>query len=223
MLNQLLRVFLESEENKNMNTKTAYDYLMEASKINPGPWVDHSIYVAKAARRIAENLDTIDPNLAESYGYIHDIGRRFGITKMKHTIDGYYFLKKEGYLNAARICLTHSFPSKNIEDSVGDWDCSKEDYLFIKKFIESIEYTIYDQLLQLCDTLALPSGFTIVERRLIDVGIRYGVDNKTVKRWKAFFALQNSIENRLGYSIYALFPEIEENLLKKPLCYSLKI
>lgn len=137
--------------------------------MNPGLWVDHTIYVAKAARNIAEKLNGLDADIAEAYGYVHDIGRRFGVAKMKHVINGYRFLEAEGYIDAARICLTHSFPTRNIEDSVGDWDCSKEDYDFIKNYIDSTVYTVYDELLQLCDTLALPNGFTIVERRLIDV------------------------------------------------------
>lgn len=207
----------------NMNSKIAYEYLIEAGRINPGPWVNHSVYVAKAAKRIAENLKNLDPDLAESFGYIHDIGRRFGVAKLKHTIEGYRFMKEKGYLKEAKICLTHSFPTKDIEDSVGDWDCSQEDYIFIKRFIESTEYDDYDELIQLCDTLALPSGFTIVERRLIDVSLRYGVNDRTTKRWKSFLMLQNKFESKLGYSIYVLFPEIQENLLEKPLCNSIRI
>ena len=95
--------------------------------MNPGLWIEHSINVAKAARNIAEKLKGLDEDLAEAYGYVHDICRRVGAAKMKHIINGYRFLETEGYLDAARICLTHSFPTRNIEDSVGDWDCSKED------------------------------------------------------------------------------------------------
>jgi hypothetical protein len=161
--------------------------------------------------------------LAEAYGYVHDIGRRSGVVKMKHVINGYRFLETEGYLDAARICLAHSFPTKDIEDSVGGWDCPKEDYDFIKNYIDATVYTDYDELLQLCDTLALPNGFTIVERRLMDVALRYGVDDKTIKRWKAFLMIQNKIESKLGFSIYKLLPGIDENVLMKPLCESLKL
>jgi hypothetical protein len=37
------------------------------------------------------------------------------------------------------------------DDSVGDWDCQKEDYNFIRNYIDSNAYTDYDELLQLCE------------------------------------------------------------------------
>lgn len=199
----------------------AYAYLDEAKKMNPGPWVEHSLHAAKAARNIAERVPDLDPDIAEAFGYIHDIGRRFGIYKMNHVILGYKFMIQEGYNDAARICLTHSFPTKNADDDIAEWDCSNEDYLFVKQFIDTIEFNEYDELLQLCDALALPNGFTLVERRLVDISLRYGVDNNTIKRWKAFFSIQDNIEKKLGCSIYTLLPGIEVNLLEKPLSESL--
>ncbi|HET7628557.1 MAG TPA: hypothetical protein VFK44_09240 [Bacillales bacterium] len=35
---------------------TAEELLEEASVLNPGPWVDHSLNVARAARNIAEEM-----------------------------------------------------------------------------------------------------------------------------------------------------------------------
>ncbi len=200
-----------------LTKEIALNYLTEASKLNPGPWVEHSKYVAQAARNIAKKLK-LDYEKAEIFGLIHDVGRRFGKTHMKHTIDGYHFFIKEGFPDAAKICLTHSFPAKSIGDYAGKRDCSEKDHKFMKDFISKTEYDIYDRLIQLCDSLALPSGFTIVERRLIDVAIRKGINENSVNRWKAYLEIQKDIEKKIGCSVYSLLPGIEENL-KKPIDY----
>lgn len=194
------------------NSKIAYDYLLQAKKFNDGEWIQHSIFVGIAAKRISENLPNLNSDLAEAYGYIHDIGRRFGRMQIKHSLLGYSFLNAEGLTDFSHICLTHSFPTHNVEDMVGEWDCTKQEYLFIKDYIHSSTYTIYDKLIQLCDAIAIPSGFTILEKRLVDVSIRYGIDEKTLPRWKSFFQLKKDFDNALGYSIYKLFPEIKDTI-----------
>jgi HD superfamily phosphodiesterase len=61
--------------------------LKEAETRNPGPWVAHSKNVALAAKCIAEHSN-LDAEAAYIMGLLHDIGRREGITKMRHTLDG---------------------------------------------------------------------------------------------------------------------------------------
>ena len=77
-------------------------FLSEAHERNPGPWAMHSRHVALAARLIAERHPLLDPDVAEVVGLLHDIGRREGVTGMRHVLDGYNFL-------AARVrgCGSH--------------------------------------------------------------------------------------------------------------------
>ena len=42
---------------------------------------------------------------------------------------------------------------------------------FVQEFLAGSTYTSYDRLIQLCDALALPSGFCLVEKRLMDVAL----------------------------------------------------
>lgn len=204
-----------------LSVDRANDYLNEAAKLNFGPWVDHSRYAAAAAASIAKHID-VDPDLARAYGLIHDIGRRFGVSKMRHAIDGYNFMLDEGYPDAARICLTHSFPTFHIEESIGDWDCTEEEYDNVASYLSGRQSDKMDRLIQLCDALALPNGYTIVDRRLIDVTLRYGIDKNTLKRWKGFFKIQIDFEREIGKSIYSLLPGIE-NILITPIEGILKI
>jgi len=56
----------------------AESYLDEGARMNPGPWVSHSRYVAQGARLIAIRYPHLDPELAYIAGLLLDIGRRFG-------------------------------------------------------------------------------------------------------------------------------------------------
>jgi hypothetical protein len=185
--------------------------LDEAGTLNPGPWTRHSRNVAQAARRIAEHLPGVDPDAAYVLGCLHDIGRREGVTAARHILDGYRFLAALGYEDAARICITHSYPFQHIDAIAGpqDWDAAGR--AFVADYLESIEYTPYDRLIQLCDCLADAEGFCLIEKRLVNVTLRYGMNDYTIPKWQAFFAIQRDFEARMGRSVYSVLPGVVEN------------
>jgi hypothetical protein len=186
--------------------------LLEAQKLNPGPWIDHSINAGKAAELIAKNCKDLNPDVALVLGMLHDIGVRFGVSYMKHTLHGYNFAMEKGYYTLARICLTHSFNCNDIRTSFGKWDyCSEEEYNFVKNYIANIEYDDYDRLIQLCDALALPSGFCLMEKRMVDVALRHGVHEHIIDKWKATFETKKYFEEKMGKSIYSVLPGVIEN------------
>ena len=186
-------------------------FLEEGGKLNPGPWVEHSLYVGKAAELIAENCEGLNPNIALILGMLHDIGRRFGVTNMRHSIDGYNFLLSKGYELPARICITHSFPYKDVNSIFGEWDCSHEEFKFVENFINVTEFDDYDRLIQLCDALALPDGFCLMEKRMVDVALRHGTNEYTVDKWKAIFNIEKHFEECMGKSLYSVLPGVIEN------------
>ena len=185
--------------------------LSRAEERHPGPWVIHSRYVAQAAELIAERIPIIDSSTAYVMGLLHDIGRQEGVADLRHTLDGYRFLEEDRYDDAARICLTHSFPVRNVHAGSGQWDCSPEELDFVEKYLAGIEYSIYDHLLQLCDALADPNGFCLVEKRLLDVAIRRGVNDYSIEKWKSFLRIKQEIELMMGCSVYSLLPGVIEN------------
>ncbi len=184
--------------------------LLEAEARSPGPWVAHSRNVALAARRLAEPHPDLNPETAYVLGLLHDIGRQEGVTGMRHTLDGYTFLMKLGYDDAARICLTHSFPRQDARAIFGRWDVSEEEFTFVDDYLSSLTYTDYDRLLQLCDCLALSSGLCLLEKRMIDVALRHGLNVYTVPKWQAFIDLQKHFESIIGCSIYEVLPGVVE-------------
>ena len=128
---------------------------------------------------------------------------------MRHTIDGYNFLKEQGYNEVARICITHAFITKDVENTIGEYDITNEEHTFIKKYLEEVEFDIYDKLIQLADSMALPNRIVLIETRLMDVCLRYGMNEKALENTKGIFKIQSEIEEKLGHSIYKLFPEIK--------------
>lgn len=191
----------------------AQSLLAEAERLNPGPWVAHSVNVARAAQNIALRCPALDANRAYILGLLHDIGRRAGKTGMRHVIDGTLYLGDLGYGGAARICLTHSFPYQNPLAVFGEWDCSDQEFQWLSDTLLSITYDDYDLLLQLCDSLALAEGFCLIEKRLIDVFMRYaqhGVDSSVHMKWQQVFNIQRHFEQIIGCSIYDLLPGVVE-------------
>lgn len=184
--------------------------LAEAAQLNPGPWVAHSRNVALAASLIAQRHPRIDPDSAYILGLVHDIGRREGVTYIRHLIDGYNFLNNLGYADAARVSLTHSFPIPDLYVYMGDHDCMPSELQFLEDFLATVEFNDYDRLIQLCDGIAQPEGFCLLEKRIVDVALRYGVNDHTVLGWKARFQIKGEIEDAIKVSIYRLLPGIVE-------------
>jgi putative nucleotidyltransferase with HDIG domain len=189
----------------------AEDLLHEAQQLNPGSWVDHSVMVGQAAEIIASHLPRLDPQAAAVLGLLHDIGRRAGVTDIRHSIDGYTYLHELGFEDAGRICITHLFTVQDISAANGTWDCSENETQFIRHYLAGLVYHDYDRLIQLCDALALPGGFCLIEKRLVDVAIRRGINSTTIDKWKATFQVKADFEARIGKSIYSLLPGVIEN------------
>ncbi len=184
--------------------------LVEAAARNPGPWEAHSRNVALAAKSLAEKLEHLDSETAYIFGLLHDIGRQEGVTGMRHTLDGYRFLQGLAYDDVARICLTHSFPLQNVDAIFGHWDVSQEDYDWLRSYLHGLEYNDYDRLLQLCDCLALPEGIVLLEKRMVDVALRHGVNDHTVPKWQAYCDLRAYFEAQLAVPMYAVLPRVVE-------------
>lgn len=185
--------------------------MQKAAQSNPGAWVDHSRYVAEACKNIAEHCKHLSAEKAYIYGLMHDIGRYAGVTSEKHLIDGYRYCMKQGWEKAAQICISHAFMIQDINTSIGEFDVSDDDYLFMKSFLENAIYDDYDRLVQLCDALALPTGFCLLEKRFVDVTIRYGFHPATIERWKKILEIKSSFEKCMELSIYEVLPGVVEN------------
>lgn len=189
----------------------AEEELKWAEGRNPGAWADHSRYVARACGNIAARCDWLDGEHAYITGLLHDIGRYPGRTSERHLLDGYRRCMEHGWDEAAGICISHAFMIQDISTSIGEFDMSGEDYRFLKRFVEQAVYNDYDRLVQLCDSLALPTGFCLLEKRFVDVTLRYGVHQATVPRWKKILEIKDYFEGRMGCPVYDLLPGVKEN------------
>jgi len=157
-------------------SEKAVKLFSEHSKKNIGTWIERSKNVAEVAKRIAREIG-IDEEKAYVLGLLYDIGRIFGNTGVRHTIDGYNFLKEQEYEESvARICITHAFITKDPKNTIGEYDLTDEEYDFLEKYLKNVEYDIYDKLIQLADSMALPDRIVLLETRLMDVCLRYGMN-----------------------------------------------
>lgn len=178
----------------------AEEILSEAEKCNPGPWGNHSRVAAECAEKIALLCDGMDEDKAYILGLLHDIGRKFGVSHLGHVYDGWQYMKKLGYDDVARICLTHSFSVPDIHAYIGNFDISQEQQEEISIALRNIVYDDYDKLIQLCDCLAGSEGVMDMEERMADVKRRYG--NYPQEKWEANLQLRHLFEEKTGRNIY---------------------
>jgi len=188
-----------------------------ASLSNPGPWIQHSINVGRAAEIIATELSKnetdVDPENAYICGMLHDIGRYVGSTpSVVHSWDGYQYLERLGYEGTAQTCVTHSFPVTDTS-CINGWGKIPEDVQNgLRHLLDDFKWTIYDKIIALCDTLADSRGFSTIEKRIVSAAIRNGIHSNSPKLWKRYYEIKSEVEDVIGKSIYRLLPGIEDSL-----------
>lgn len=178
----------------------ANELLRNAEKLNPGPWGNHSRTVAHCAERIALACGDMDSEKAYVLGLLHDIGRRFGVRHLGHVSDGYRYMSKLGFYEAARICLTHSFHNQSTKEYIGKFDTTEEEQELIETALAQVVMDDYDRLLQLCDALAGSEGILDIEERMNDVKKRYGFYPQS--KWDSNMELKTCFEKKAGRNIY---------------------
>lgn len=184
----------------NPSRERAQELLTEAAACNPGPWERHSYLVARCAERIAQACGDMDPERAYVLGLLHDIGRKFGVSHLRHVYDGWTYLKSLGYEEAAKSCLTHSFCLQRLEDYVGRADITKEQRQELENALAETVYDDYDRLIQLCDSLAGGEAILSIEERMLDVKRRYG--GYPQDKWDKNLELKDYFEKKAGRDIY---------------------
>lgn len=176
--------------------------LKEAEACNPGPWGNHSRVAAHCAQQIALACGDMDANKAYILGLLHDIGRKFGVRHLGHVSDGYSYMMSLGYEEVAQICLTHSFNMHTLDDYIGKFDTTEEELRMIQKALKETVFDEYDQLIQLCDSLAGSEGVLNIEDRMQNVKNRYGAYPQV--KWDRNIELMNYFEKRMGKDIYTV-------------------
>lgn len=170
-------------------------------------WIYHSICVGNCAGRIAKALN-LDEDFAKTLGYIHDIGKGIG-PFCEHIMNGYNYLKDLGYDEEYyNVCLTHSYLNNDYMCTAGGIPI---DIPFRTDFIKNHDYTIYEKIINLCD-LMCTNVVNTVDKRLIDIIVRKGVYENAQYHIKETYKLKQFFDDKLGYNLYDLFPEIKNNL-----------
>ena len=184
--------------------------LLAAQERNPGKWVSHSRFTAQAAEAIAARCPGMNPEKAYICGLLHDIGRREGVYATRHGMDGYDYALQQGWDEVARVCLSHSYPAQDADMNVGKNDLTPDQERRLRAALAKMEYDDYDRLIILCDALAEAGGFCILEKRFVDVSMRYGIYPFILVRWERTLAYKVDFEKRMGCSVYTVLPGIEQ-------------
>lgn len=184
------------------NREEAERILLEAEACNPGPWGDHSRIAARCAEKIAAFCEEMDPEKAYILGLLHDIGRKFGTRHLGHVYDGYHYMLKLGYDEAAKICLTHSFNIPDLQTYIGNFDITEEEQEEVAEALRNSSYDDYDRLIQLCDAMSGAGGVMDMQARMEDIKRRYGTYPQ--EKWEQNVCLRKLFEEKTGKDIYEI-------------------
>lgn len=167
----------------------------------------HSTLVAFCAEIIASKLPELDSRQAYILGLLHDYGK-FIIVEEKgndfHGISGYDALLKMGYADAARICLTHSFPDKSF--SLSDYNSyPKAEIIRAKELLQGIEYNDYDRLIQLADLFTTGLGIINIKERMLFIQTKYHIPPLVIKaKYRTALKLKAYFDEKCDCDIYKL-------------------
>lgn len=142
-------------------------------------FICHSQNVATCASIIAKKIAYLNPDKAYVLGLLHDYGKiKDELFENKHHGQyGYEQMLLAGYPDVAKICLTHTFPTKNFADK--DFPYPKEWLSWLRSHLENVEYDDYDRLIQLCDKFAERLELVSIEYRVGEIVKRYNLDDST--------------------------------------------
>lgn len=193
-----------------LTSKKALEMLNDAKgKTITDLWITHSICVANTASIIAKELN-LDVDYAKTLGYIHDYGKAIGDFS-KHDMNGFNYLKDLGYDEEYySICLTHGYLNNDVMCAAGG---IPRDIPFRTEYIKNHKCSIYEKLICLCDLMCAQEVIGI-DKRLIDIIIRYGAYSNTQYHVKEVYKLKKYFDDLLGYNLYNLFPEMMNTLNK---------
>lgn len=136
----------------------------------------HTQGVAKAAKMIASKTQYLNPEKAYVCGLLHDYGKKYNeFVDMKfHPQVGYEEFMDMGYSDIAGICLSHSFPFKEFNNS--DYKSYKPQWLdWVREKLKNYDYDDYDRLIQLCDLFFEGLYMVNIENRFLGIASRYGL------------------------------------------------
>lgn len=167
----------------------------------------HATLVAFCAEIIASKLPDLDCRQAYILGLLHDYGKFIIIEengKDFHGISGYQALLKMGYDDAARICLTHSFPNKDFEAREYN-SYPKAEVIKVKKLLKNIEYNDYDRLIQLADLFTTGIGIINIKERMLFIQNKYQISPLAIKKkYRVALKLKAYFDNKCDCDIYKL-------------------
>ncbi|MFV0625955.1 MAG: HD domain-containing protein [Alphaproteobacteria bacterium] len=197
-LKQAEEIWLEGirYRQENPEVKPLSQYIEEEYKF-------HTRGVAAAAKKIASRTVSLNPEKAYILGLLHDYGKKKDEKSQNifHGRVGYDEMINKGYSDVARICLTHTFPTKDFDDK--DFWYPQEWKDWLRKELKSIQYDDYDRLIQLCDKFFEGMTMISIERRMRKIVERYNLNEETYQTLVSEgIILKKYFDNLCGVDVY---------------------
>lgn len=166
---------------------------------------DHTRRVAESAEIIAAKTAYLNSEKAYVLGLLHDIGKRIPerLEDRFHGQEGYELMMSLGYLDVARICLTHSFHCQPILNSDTNYPAHWLDW--VRSQLEGYIYDDYDRLIALCDMMTDNFSYVKIQDRVSSICTRYRMNQEQSQKLASrVFPLKDYFEEKCQCDIYEL-------------------
>ena len=192
------------EEAKQLVREAAFSRAAESKNFNPHSWLEHVEFVAQNAKVIATFCSGLNPETAYILGLLHDIGIKDDKDgKSFRALNGYQYLKRLGYDDAARIALTHAFV---IKDDGHLHDCPDQEAVKnTLSIVKAWKYDDYDRLIQLSNCLNDKGRNCTVLARMNALAAARAMPVESLERLRAELQeLKEYFDKRCNCNIYRI-------------------
>jgi putative nucleotidyltransferase with HDIG domain len=168
----------------------------------------HSLTVANVARRIAGRISALDPDIAYTYGLMHDVGKFYVAAEeaYRHPRVGYELLKGT-HNDIAEICISHAFPNFDAFDHIlsychGDEPEARKVY----EILSTITRSLYVCLIQFCDKVSGLDDYMTIEAKYAWYMKRHALaqNEETLRYLKTLQATKAELDTIAGVDLYGL-------------------
>lgn len=110
----------------------------------------------------------------EVLGLLHDLGRSRGHS-LRHGIEGYLLLRREGRPGEGRICLKHLLKGHTLEEAVELGMLTEQERLDLtKNGWQPGDLSLEEKLVTVADAMISDSGLAPIEEKYANARRRYG-------------------------------------------------
>lgn len=152
-----------------------------------GPWIIHTYLLGGFAKNIAKDLG-LDADVAFACGALAYLGKS-RVKDGSYIVETYRILRLDSYFYESRLAIKFAFYKNDLESFLNFSDLSKDDQVFVGKFLNKYDPDAYSELIYFLDKYLLKVCKSKYGKSLVDASV-YRIDDKNLDRIYKYYQSQ---------------------------------